>query len=251
MKKQSAIILSVSIIFLLTILTSISLAFTGYNKSSVTEKGLELSFISNLKSKIDWEYKNFEMEIERKFIGVGVANSIGNSINLYGSLNYIYDGEVNHEDFNALNYDSGFFTNIGVKMNSYNENKISVFVYGQINYIFSDDWSYSDYQADFKFENSGIELSVGAYGKYSIDKAFSIFGGLELVPYSDIEGELIEDIKNGGRISYSDDYERESFFSLKIGAEYSFEKFDKKYNVASEISFGNEQAFTLSVCIPM
>jgi len=250
MKKQNIIII-VFIPFLIAMLTNYCFAFNGYNKTRVSEKEIEMSLFTNLNSKIDWEIQNTDVEIERKFIGFGVTNPLSKTIDVYCTLNYIYEGEIKYEDFNKLNYDTGFFTNIGIKMNSYNEDKVSVFVYGQFNFIFSDDWSYSNEIADYTFENSGIELSFGANAKYSINDSFSIYGGIELVPFSDIEGELIEKVKNGASFSDSDDYERESFFSLKIGAEYSFKKFEKEYNVASEITFGNEQSFALCVSIPM
>jgi len=218
-----------------------SYAFSGYNKARVTENGMELSMYLNLNSKIEYELNILDIEVERQFLGFGLANSIGENIDAFITLNYIYGGDVELTD--QLDYDGGYFTQIGTKMKVIENEKLSFFLYGQINYLISDEFSYSDTENSAEVENSGFELSLGGIGRFPINEQFSFFAGLELIPLSEIDADITATEEYYGRkrtTKTSDDYDRDSIINFKLGGEYQVEKF----STSSELSIGNEQSFS-------
>ena len=152
-------------------------------------------------NEINEETEKFKLEIERKLFGISGAVGVTERVDLYGGLGYIFDGEI--DEASEVDHDGGYFACIGARGQIFNKDALSIHGYGQVQYLLEDwteDWS--DYETDgdyysfslqetYEAEISQVEIIVGILGKYTITDQVSVYGALELIPFSDgtIEGE--------------------------------------------------------------
>ena len=242
------------------VFTNNAFSFTCNSKSRYTEGRFEVSIYSNDTSKIKWDLDNKQIEIKRKYMGIGFNKSLISDLNLFLGFNFIHDGKIRESGLSmnayqsssgmeSLNYDSGFFTNIGLK-NRINKNADNpMFVYCQLTYLINDNWSYNESQLSFDVESSGYEFIMGLTQKYSINDNFSLYGNLEIYPLSDLYFKLKNKNYSENTFDYLNgnfgDLERVRILSLRIGGDYSMNNFF----MGTEISFGSEESVMLSMGI--
>lgn len=177
-------------------------------------------------SEVEYEYTWITGNIERKILGGYVAYGVNEKFDIYGSLGYIFTAEMQ----NWHNDDSGFTTAVGIRGLVHKNKFFSVMGYGQYQYVSEE---YGN-----KLDGTFTELTTGGMATRSINNNLDVYGGGEIILYSD------GDISTGTR---SVNVERDSRFSLKGGAVYGL----NNLLLRGEITVGSESTFTMSIGFPL
>jgi hypothetical protein len=180
-------------------------------------------------------------EVERKVLGGYVAYGIHDLLDVYGAGGLIFGAEP--EDWGDSG--EGFMLAIGTRCDVVQMEQLSINAYAQLQYL-SEDYgsnSFSDPEnpeASISIDAEGnvTELVLGSVARLDITDQLSVYGGLELVPYSDGEAEadssLDIDVASG-------DIERDKLLGLRGGVSYDF----GSWWLRGELALLSEQTFTL------
>jgi hypothetical protein len=165
------------------------------------------------------EYDNNDLddpEVQRTWIGVHGAYGISDRVNAYGVVGLIVKAEPDDWDDSG----SGFLLAAGARGTVAELERGAINVYGQLTYL-TEDYG-EDEVENVKTEGEGsiTELAAGATATYEVNDAWTVYGGLELTPFSDGE---IEVSQQGGSRDF--DIERDSMFALRGGARMRLERF--------------------------
>lgn len=203
-------------------------AFFGINPSITNNsKNIEGSIFLNL-STIDYEPEgngdNFE--VERKIIGGNLAFSLNNKVDVFATAGYIFDAE--YED-TQLDSDGGLHAGGGIRANVYKQGKLSVNVYGQLDYLIFDKFTSNGTDVEL----SGFDITGGGIVNYGLTRVVSLWGGIEIIPFSDYESEVG---------SSKTDFERADFLGIRLGANFGLES----WTLRVELAFAGEQALVFS-----
>lgn len=189
-------------------------------------------------------------DIKRTIIGAYGAYGINDMIDAYGGIGLIAKAKPEDSDESG----SGFVFGGGVRAAVFSQDKLTVMVYGELHYISEDYGEYSEsgtipyrgpWSITHTIKGSGMELAGGALAKYAVTPEVTVYGGLELVPFSSLEieddvevtGLDPDDYDAGG----STDVSRDSMFGIRFGATYQMQAI----LLRAELAMVSEQTFTI------
>lgn len=212
MKLKYFLGLPISLFLTFFVITSAS-ALVVINPVTTIEQG-EFDFGGGLLiTEIDFEVEGIEADADDTIIGGYVGYGLYNGVSIYGALGY------------ATEDGGGYTMALGAKGALYQKGPLQITCYGHYQYLSEDEDS-----VEFTFG----EFIIGSLATYSPNDQLSLFGGLELIPFSD------------GEISFSDmevDVERDGIFNIRAGALYDF----GPMYLRGDAAFGSETSFTIAL----
>ncbi|MBQ49707.1 MAG: hypothetical protein CMP10_20165 [Zetaproteobacteria bacterium] len=220
---------------LLTISLGIFLTTNSYsevliNPSWVNKTG-KINFGGNfVTSEVEYEIENLSRDIERKIVGFEAGVPID------GKTDAVFQfGLVNEADYENVNEDGdGYIFGAGFRRLLVSRGTLNVIGYGVLTINKEEVDSVSNgikYKSDFDL----TELQGGIVGVVQLEPLLSIYGGGEIIPYSN--GSI--KITNTPKI----DYEREDALNLRIGAQYLL---DGLIGLRGELALMSEETLTFS-----
>jgi hypothetical protein len=187
-------------------------------KAEVGQIEVAASLILN---EIEYEIANSaESDIEYTVIGAQAAYALNEMVDVFGALGFIAKAESDTDD------GDGFMLAGGVRAAVATMNAVAISAYAQVQYL-SEDFD-NDVEATVK------ELLLGVTGSYMLNDIVKLYGGLELVPYSDGEVET----PRGDA-----DVERDAMFTVRVGGTADV----SGVLVRAELSLLAEQGITLGL----
>jgi hypothetical protein len=180
-------------------------------------------------NEMDYEVENSEnVEVDRKILGVDFSNPLNAQVAFFGHGGLIFDSETDPGDADD---GKGLIFGGGLRASLYKTQGIEYFGYGFF------DYSYERLEVgSLKETIKMMELIGGGTATFrGLDNVVP-YAGLELVPFSDGEGEV--DTANG--IEF--DIERDNFLGLKMGALVDL----KGFFIRPELALMHEQTFTIA-----
>ncbi len=198
-------------------------------------------------SETDYKFKednreDSDVELERKFIGIGLTKAIDKRMDLYGAVGYLFDGSLNPENMDDFELDSGYFLSAGARYMMFQSGNVSAHIFGQFDYILEEKFSDSWNGIDFDTELDGYEFLLGAAIRFQINDKFSTYAGISFVPFSDLTYDV--EARAGGRTGNSDgDIERDDDLGFKAGASYLI---NNQWSIRGEADFVSDKAFVVS-----
>lgn len=181
--------------------------------------------------------------VERKCVGGYGAYGITDWIDAYGSLGFSFDAEP--ENWSESGH--GYILAAGARAKVWQMDDLSALLYGQIQHLKEtyDAIGVSALGVDGDLEGKITELIFGALLRYDLNDAFSFYGGVELIPWSDgeIEGSTEVEIPGLPDFGFSDadEVERDVPVTLRAGANYDF----GQVWVRGEVALVSETAVTV------
>jgi hypothetical protein len=208
----------------------------------VTEAGAALAI-----SEVEYD----EGDIERQVLGVYGAYGVGDWFDVYGVLGLIIDAEPSDWGDSG----DGFMLAVGARSALRQIDSWTFLAYGQLQYITEDYGSESASDVDglgdpvsvsADAEGTITELILGGVARYDLNDQLSLYGGIDLIPYSDGEADVSVNVSGGGPIAGlgaddSFDFERDNMIGIRGGATYDLASFWLR----AEIALLSEQTFLL------
>lgn len=186
---------------LLIFAAALSIAFCAWSANAqliadpvgITEVGYFEGGGMVMRSAIKYE----EEEITRNIAGGYCIYGLNDYIDIYGSLGV--STSVEPEGWDESGH--GWMMALGTRGFIWGSGPLSIYAYGQLQYLAEDYGEYSEkfddgdiYQkATVEVEASLVELLAGAMAEYAVSEQFTLYGGLELIPFSDGEAEASMD----------------------------------------------------------
>lgn len=180
-------------------------------------------------NEVDYEIENNgNVEVDRKILGVDFSNPLNSKVAFFGHGGLIFDAETDPGDADD---GKGLIFGGGLRASLYKTQGIEFFGYGFF------DYSYERLEVgSLKETIKMMELIGGGTATFrGLDNVVP-YAGLELVPFSDGEGEV--DTANG--IEF--DIERDDLLGLKLGALVDL----KGFFIRPELALMHEQTFTIA-----
>lgn len=175
-------------------------------------------------------------DINRTMMGGYGAFGINDMFDAYGSAAYSFKSDI--DDVDGID-GSGFVLSGGVRAKIFVQNQLSVFAYGMLQY-WSETYDGKAYGGKFSIDISAIELGAGALVAYQVMPELSVYGGLELMPFSSGESETTYNGHHTGDMDDDDgDVDRDTIFTIRGGATYNM----GSYWLRGELAVGGETAF--------
>lgn len=167
-------------------------------------------------------------DIERLMMGGYAAFGLNEMLDVYGSLAYSFKAEPD----NSSGVDgSGFVCSGGARAMVFTQKPFSVHAYAMAQY-WMETYEYGSTDVDV----TGLEIGGGALVAFEVSPELNVYGGLELIPYSDGES----DPGNA-------DVERDGIFSLRGGATFSM----GNLMLRGEVAVGSETAIIAGASIAL
>ena len=198
-------------------------------------------FVASSEIDYDLDEDDEKCEVERTILGVNLSKGISEKLNIYGTLGYLFDGNL--KSGIDIELDEGYYLSAGLKYKAFQSGKLSGHLYGQFDYVIEETYADTYNGVSLNLEIDGFEITLGGVKKYQMDSNLSLYGGIAFVPLTDQSIDL-EASRNGARTTLDYDLERDDKLGLKIGGEYIF---DKKWAISGEADFGSEQTYVVSV----
>lgn len=231
MKKITMALLSVTaFLFSTTAHAELLVDPTASTESGEISGGVSL-IISSVAYELDGS--SSKSDVDRKILSAYGALNVQDEIDVFGALGYTFEAEA--DDVNGD--DTGFMLAGGVRGTLPIEGDFKVQGYAQLLYF---DEDYGNLNNTASVSGSGIELSVGAVAVKELD-ALNIYGGIELIPYNDVEF----DFSNPTNRTIGAD--RDDIFGIRLGANYQL---DDQFLLRGEVALLSETTFTLGVSMP-
>lgn len=156
--------------------------------------------VSLTKSKVGMQTKS-SFDIERTILGFEYHYGISQALHIIGQAGYAT--KVEYEDIDDTGH--GYILGGGVSWEVHRSGANRYLVHGVLNYL-SDDVHSGDLKTNL------MEIHMGGLATHAVKNNFEIYGGLDLVPYSD------GDLKIRGFKSVS--VERDTLFNLRLGMQF-------------------------------
>ena len=228
------------ILFLLVCLSLAANAQLIMNpSSSCSPGGIELS-PSIAYSEIEYKGKDDEdagnVKVKRYLTGLNGAWGVNDWFDIYASLGFIAKAEPDPDEGNWDDNGNGFISAAGIRGVNFENDYISVMSYAQLSFISEDYGETSETATDdtgtskISVETSAeiFDVALGAIVKGYVADRFSLYGGLEFIPYSDGKAKYSTKIEHSGSAiedhDLSDKIERDKLFTLRLGANYELEQ---------------------------
>lgn len=191
-------------VFLFSLCSSI-----GYGQilvdTTIVNKGLGLGPSLSF-SQVGYEDKDGNsFTIKRKTLGLGLVADLDGTVGLLAQAGYTFDNDIEDTDFKG----NGFMAGIGLNFLMYSGHRLHLLGYGLLNYV-SDHFETKNFKQDFEV----MDIHFGSLLLLQATRMLGVYGGLDLVPYSD--GSLGTKVKTT--------IKRERIISLKFGLELGLPK---------------------------
>jgi hypothetical protein len=212
----------------------------------INNSNLEASAFIN-SSEIDYKFEienqeDAKIELERKFIGIGLTKQIDKKFDIYGAIGYLFDGSLKPEKADDYDIDSGYFLSAGARYMMVQSGNVSFHIFGQLDYILEEKYSKSQNGIDYDLDLDGYELSLGGAIRFEINKNFSTYAGISFFPIADLSYE--SEARARGITANSDgDVDRDDNFGFKAGASYLI---DNHWSIRGEADLVSDNAFVIS-----
>jgi hypothetical protein len=223
------------------------LAYVGVGPCvNINNSNLEASAFIDA-SEIDYKFEiqnqeDADIELERKFIGLGLTKKMDRNFDIYGAVGYLFDGSLEPEGIDGYDLDSGYFLSAGARYMMHQSGSVSFHIFGQLDYILEEEYADNRNGADVDFELDGYEISLGAAIRFQINDKLSTFAGLSFVPFSEISYDF-QATGAGGTANMDGDVERDDNLGFKAGASYIV---DSRWSINGEADFVSDSAFVVS-----
>jgi hypothetical protein len=158
-------------------------------------------------SSVEYEVGSSSPDIDRTFLGATFAYGMNSSIDIYGTLSFTLESEVE----NAPSDGDGFMFGGGVRAQIPSNMGVALHGYAQLMFIDEDYGSGVDGEETY--------LMAGVVAAKALDNNIKIYGGLEL--------NLISDLEIG-----SIDADRDNFLGFRLGANFNVGSFLVDINTA-------------------
>jgi hypothetical protein len=165
-------------------------------------------------------------EIERTILGGAFGFGLGPRLDLYIEGGYIVEAELE----NGSDDGDGFLIGSGIRGIIYKENHFEFFGKGGVRYITEDYGS--------SIDGDIFELELAGVARYAVRNKLGVYGGVDLIPYSDGEIEI-------GRGDA--DIERDDLIGLRFGVEGTV----NSVILNAEVALVSEEALILRATFPM
>jgi hypothetical protein len=195
-----------------------------HGQSSVSGPALNvaLSF-----SEIEYDAdRGVEGEVERTILGAALAFPLQSPLDMYAELGYIAEAELEGSRSDG----DGVLFGGGLRGLVFRQNLLTLHARGGFRFIFEDYGSGTDGEL--------AELELGLVGRYEVRPKLGLYGGIDLIPFSD------GDLEVGNR---KVDIERDDPIGLRFGAEYGF----NGIVLNAELALISEEAFIFRVSFPI
>lgn len=218
--------------------------FNPANQNFDDKAGLSAAYVN---SEIEYENEGGgESEIERQILGVA------GSMPIEQDVEFVFQaGLVTETEAEGIGEDGdGYIMGGGVRAKLMENKKTTVIAYGLLSYtteeISGTDAGFGDSSTKYKVESAIMEIHGGAVANYALNNKLSVYGGMELTPYSDGEG----DYKTEGQTnnvgieepaSTKWDLERDGLLTTRLGAQYDVDQL----TVRGELAIMGEQSLTI------
>ena len=187
--------------------TSLNLAKGGY------EAGVAFGL-----TEVEYDSKDLDdPEVQRTWLGAYGAYGLNDRVDAYAAAGLIVKSEP------QKNWDdsgSGFLMIVGARGLVARMEKADINAYGQLTYLTEDYGENNEQGAKTEADASITEVAAGVTAIYAVNPTWSVYGGLEVTPFSD--GEVEASNRHG---SQDFDIERDSAFALRGGARVQLERF--------------------------
>ena len=182
-------------------------------------------------SKIEYnnEYDN-TFTVKRKTLGLGLVYKLDADVGLLMQMGYTFDAEFEDSD---LDNGTGYMAGMGVNFTMYRNRKVALIGYGLLNYV-EDRYKEKYVHIDMHV----TDIHMGGLVLVKASPRVGIFGGIDLVPYS--EGSL--DYHHGKL-----DISREEILNLKLGLEFNL----PGAVIKPEVTLLGEETFSLMASFAM
>ena len=165
-------------------------------------------------------------EIERTILGGAFGYGLGPLLDLYIEGGYILEAELGSGSDDG----DGFLLGSGVRGIIYSENHFEFFGKGGVRYISED---YGD-----SVDGDILDVELAGVARYALKNNLGVYGGVDLIPYSDGEIEI-------GRGDA--DIERDDILGLRIGVEGTV----NSVILNAELALVSEEGLILRATFPM
>lgn len=158
-------------------------------------------------SSVEYERSGISGDIDRTFLGATFAYGMNKSIDIYGTLSYTLEAEVENSSTDG----SGYILGGGVRGQIPNDMGVALHSYAQLLLIDEDYGGSVDGEETY--------LMLGVVAAKALDNNIKLYGGLEL--------NLIGDLEFG-----SVDADRDDFLGLRLGANFNLGQYLLNVNTA-------------------
>jgi len=180
--------------------------------------------LSLSKIKYENEENNKTFTIKRNTLGLGLVCKLDSSVDFLMQLGYTFDEKFENS---ALDEGTGYMAGMGINFAMYHGKKIDIVGYGLLNYITD------HYKKDYVTVDMHLtDAHLGSLLIFKASPVVGIFGGLDLVPYS--EGSIDH---HSGNV----DFKRNELLNFKLGLEFNL----PGVVIKPEATLGGENTFSL------
>jgi hypothetical protein len=178
------------------------------------------------------DYKNEDdnvFGVERNTIGLGVVGGITRNVSLLFQAGHTYESKFNESKLEG----EGYMFGGGIGFEMYSHKRVTMVGYGLLNYV-SDTYKLKNHRPKKEIKMTVTDLHLGWITLLRANQYISLFGGLDLVPYSD------------GKITYRDyelEVERDDLVNLKLGMSFDL----PSVTIKPEVTLIGEKTFTMMV----
>jgi hypothetical protein len=158
-------------------------------------------------SSVEYEVGNSSGDIDRTFLGATFAYGMNNTIDIYGTLSFTLEAELE----NAPSDGDGFILGGGVRGQIPSDMGVALHGYAQLLFIDEDYGSNIDGEETY--------LMAGIVAAKALDNNIKIYGGLELNLIGDLEINSV-------------DADRDDFLGFRLGANFNAGNFLIDVNTA-------------------
>ena len=166
-------------------------------------------------------------DIERKIFGLAFGYGVHPSLDVYAELGYIIESELE----SVRDDDDGFMLGFGVRGQLYQQNAFKLKGFAGARYV--------DEEYGNGIEGSLWELYSGITGRWELSREVGLYGGFDLIPYTD--GEV--DSRVG-----SQDFDRDDPIGIRVGADFTL---NNGVRLNGEIALISDESFILRATFPL
>lgn len=171
------------------------------------------------KSKVEYDLRSVK-EIDRTWLFGDLGFGVTASTDIFGTVGISLKSKYEGTSLDG----QGLMIGGGTRSNVYSKGSLNLSIHAQASYI-DETFKGSVYYVptgedvgDAKIDFDVFEILFGGLVSYQIQPKFALYGGLELIPYSDGDAKATANIETY-KANASSDVERSDIFNLRLGAQ--------------------------------
>lgn len=254
---------SVWTMFFFILLADPAMANPGENHTLNLSSGKMEASAFLAMSEIDYEDDdNDKLSIERKIIGLSLSRGITDKFNIFSSVGYLWDGNLDPENLTGeLDLDQGYYLSAGARYKAYQSGQLSGHFYGKVDYTVNETHKgdriirlqngfgqIRDFNAHYESEISGYEVTLGGVVNYKINDQFNAYAGISFVPLMSLTSDQKVEATSLGiepiRIDEDIDIERDNQLGIKFGGQYHI---NQTLTINAEANFGTDKSYVVNI----